>query len=270
MNDSLLDHPTLSTRYFYPWPNHFEKPFFVQGDGYRLGCRYLKVSDNLPTIIHFHGNGESVLDYLGDFEQRIAGLGANLFLAEYRGYGMSSGEPALAAMLEDVRLIVETSAIPPDKIIFFGRSLGSLYALHGASLFPQAAGLIIESGLADPLERVLVRIEPRDVGATMDELKDEVLRHFNQKRKISLFTGRVLIMHTRNDDLVAVSHAERLYDWANEPKELVVFQRGDHNSILPANEEEYFAKVGQLVNQISTGLPTNIEGKIHGKSNVRS
>ncbi|WP_306535828.1 alpha/beta hydrolase [Geobacter sp.] len=256
MNNSLLDHPTLSARYFYPWPNHFENPFFVTGDGYRLGCRYLKVSDNFPTIIHFHGNGESVQDYLGDFEQRIAGLGANLLLAEFRGYGMSSGEPALAAMLEDVRLIVEASAIPPEDIIFFGRSLGSLYALHGASLYPQAAGLIIESGLADPLERILVRIEPRDVGATMDELKAAVGRHFNQQAKISSFTGRVLIMHTRNDDLVSVSHAERLYEWANEPKELVIFQRGDHNTILPANEEEYFAKVRDLVRQVSTGLPT--------------
>ena len=251
MNYSILDHPTLSAQYFYPWPNHFDNPFFVTGEGYRLGCRYLKVSDKFPTIIHFHGNGESVQDYLGDFEQRITGLGANLLLAEYRGYGMSSGEPALAAMLEDVRLIVEASKIPPEEIIFFGRSLGSLYALHGAYLYPQAAGLIIESGLADPLERILVRIEPRHVGATMDELKREVERLLNQQAKITLFTGSVLIMHTRNDDLVSVSHAERLYDWANEPKELVVFERGDHNSILTTNMKEYFVKVGDLVRHIS-------------------
>jgi len=196
----------------------------------------------------------SAQDYLGDFEQRIAGLGANLLLAEYRGYGMSSGEPALAAMLEDVRLIVEACAVPPERIIFFGRSLGSLYALHGASLYPQSAGLIIESGLADPLERILVRIEPRHLGATMDELKNEVDRCFNQQAKITSFTGRVLILHTRNDDLVSVSHAERLYNWANEPKELVLFERGDHNTILSVNEEKYFVKVGSLVSQVSAEL----------------
>lgn len=251
MNDSVLDHPTLSAQYFYPWPNRFDNPFFVSGSDYRLGCRYLKVSDTYPTIIHFHGNGECVQDYLGDYEQRIAGLGANLLLAEYRGYGMSSGEPALAAMLEDVRLIVEACSIPPEKIVFFGRSLGSLYALHGASLYPQAAGLIIESGLADPLERILVRVEPRHVGATMDGLKSEVDRCLNQQAKISSFSGRVLIMHTRNDDLVSVSHAERLYNWANEPKELVLFERGDHNTILSANEEEYFMNVGKLVRSLS-------------------
>jgi hypothetical protein len=247
----FLDHPILSSRYFYPWPEHFDQPFFVEGNGCRLGCRYLKVSPELPTIIHFHGNGETVADYLGDFEQRIAASGANLLLAEYRGYGMSSGEPALVAMLADVPRIVAASGLSPEQIIFFGRSLGSLYALHGAALFPDAAGLIIESGLADPLERVLVRITPGEVGATLAELQAEVDRHFNQRAKIAGYGGRVLVMHSRHDDLVSVSHAERLYAWAKEPKELLIFERGDHNTILAANGDAYFAAVGQFITAIT-------------------
>ena len=140
MDDPFLDHPILTGRYFYPWPNRFEEPFFVEGNGFRLGCRYRRVHDDAPTIIHFHGNGETVADYLGEFEERIAGLGANLLLAEYRGYGMSSGVPALAAMLDDVELIVRACGLPPERVIFFGRSLGSLYALHGAALFPGRPG----------------------------------------------------------------------------------------------------------------------------------
>jgi pimeloyl-ACP methyl ester carboxylesterase len=244
---NLLDHPTLSARYFYPWPNRFENPFFVDGDGFRLGCRYLKISSDLPTIIHFHGNGESVADYLGDFEQRIAAIGANLLLAEYRGYGMSSGAPALAAMLDDVRLIVEATGVSPERIVFFGRSLGSLYAAHGAALYPKAAGVIIESGLADPLERILVRVEPHHLGGTMEQLKEEVACHLNQQLKISSFRGRVLIMHTRNDDLVSVGHAIQLHEWANEPKELLIFERGDHNTIMAANEKLYFSAVENFI-----------------------
>lgn len=59
MNDKFLDHPILSSRYFYPWPNRFEVPFFVKGDGFRLGCRFRRISTDAPTIIHFHSNGES-------------------------------------------------------------------------------------------------------------------------------------------------------------------------------------------------------------------
>lgn len=247
ITDPILDHPTLTARYFYPWPNRFDNPFYVQGDGFRLGCHYRHISEDLPTIIHFHGNGETVADYLDDFEDRIIGLGANLLLAEYRGYGMSDGEPGLVAMLDDVRLITEASGVPPEKIIFFGRSLGSLYAVHGVFLYPQAAGLIVESGLAEPLERILVRVEPHHVGATMDSLKGAVARHLNQRRKISSFQGRLLILHTQNDDLVSVSHAENLYEWAQEPKELLIFERGDHNNIMAVNSESYFRAVAKFI-----------------------
>ncbi|MBI2353555.1 MAG: alpha/beta hydrolase [Deltaproteobacteria bacterium] len=247
----ILDHPTLSGRYFYPWPNRFDDPFFVEGDGFRLGCRYNRIDEQAPTIIHFHGNGESVADYLGEFEERIAGLGANLLLAEYRGYGMSSGAPALAAMLDDVRLIVAASGAALERIVFFGRSLGSLYALHGAALYPEAAGVIVESGLADPLERIVVRIEPREVGATMEQLREAVATHLNQRVKMAAFKGRCLIMHTRNDDLVLVSHAERLHGWANGPKELLIFERGDHNTILAVNEAAYFAAVGNFLRALT-------------------
>ena len=247
MTDPILDHATLTARYFYPWPNRFADPFFVQGDGFRLGCRYRRISAELPTIIHFHGNGETVADYLGDFEERITGMGANLLLAEYRGYGMSDGEPGLTAMLDDVRLVTEASGVPPEKIIFFGRSLGSLYAVHGAALYPQAAGLIVESGLADPLERILVRVEPHQIGATMASLQEAVTHHLNQRQKIGSFTGRVLILHTRNDDLIAVSHAENLYEWATEPKELLIFERGDHNTIMAVNATAYYQAVEQFI-----------------------
>jgi fermentation-respiration switch protein FrsA (DUF1100 family) len=60
----------------------------------------------------------------------------------------------------------------------------------------------------------------------------------------------VLVMHTRNDDLVSVSHAERLYAWASEPKELLVFERGDHNTILTTNQEAYFAAVGTFIQSV--------------------
>jgi pimeloyl-ACP methyl ester carboxylesterase len=250
MTDPILDHPLLTNRYFYPLSNRFDEPFFVEGEEFLLGCRFMKVSEDLPTIIHFHGNGETVSDYLGDFEERIADLGANLLLAEFRGYGMSTGEPALAAMLDDVQLVVDASGIPAEQIIFFGRSLGSLYALQGAALYPDAAGLIIESGLADPLERILVRVEPADLGGTLEELRQSVRCHLNQQAKISAFNGQVLIMHTRNDDLVSVSHAERLYDWANQPKELLVFERGDHNTILAVNQNAYFSALERFITNI--------------------
>lgn len=244
---SCLDHPVLSERFFYPWPNSFEGSYYVEGKGGRLGCRYNRGFPDALTVVHFHGNGETVGDYLGDFSERMNAIGANLLLAEYRGYGMSRGAPALAAMLEDIPAIIAASDVDPDRIIFFGRSLGSLYAVHAASLYPHAAGLVLESAIADPLERILERVEPRQLAVSPEELRAEVDRVLNQREKLAAFCGRTLVMHTRNDDLVDISHAERLYSWANQPKELAIFDRGNHNNIMEINAESYFACLEKFI-----------------------
>jgi fermentation-respiration switch protein FrsA (DUF1100 family) len=244
---SCLDHPVLSERYFYPWPNRFEDPFFVEGRGGRLGCWYDRGFPEGLTVVHFHGNGETVGDYLGDFSGRINTLGVNLLLAEYRGYGMSEGAPGLAAMFEDIPPIVAASGADPVRIIFFGRSLGSLYAVHAASLYPHAAGLVLESAIADPLELILERVEPWQVGVSPERLRAEADSVLNQREKLAAFYGRVLVMHTRNDHLVDVSHAERLYSWANQPRELVIFDRGNHNNIMEINGESYFTHLEKFL-----------------------
>jgi pimeloyl-ACP methyl ester carboxylesterase len=244
---SLLDHPVLSGRFFYPCPTRFEAPFYVEGRGYRLGCRYRRVDAAAPTIVHFHVNGETVADYLGGCEERIVSMGVNVLLVEYRGYGMSTGEPALAAMLADVELVIRAAAVAPERIVFFGRSLGSLYAVHGAGLYPGAAGLILESAIADPLERILLRVEPWQLGTDGSGLAAAVAAKLDQRAKLASFHGRTLVMHAQADDLVHVSHAERLHRWANEPKDLILFPRGDHNTVMVANEVSYFAAVERFL-----------------------
>ncbi len=84
----------------------------------------------------------------------------NVLLAEYRGYGMSAGHPALVGMLEDVSGILQILGLPDSQIVLFGRSIGSLYAVHGVSMHPQVAGLILESGVADITQRFFLRVQP--------------------------------------------------------------------------------------------------------------
>jgi pimeloyl-ACP methyl ester carboxylesterase len=53
-----------------------------------------------PTVLLFHGNGETVADY--DLAAPpYARHGMNLAVVDYRGYGRSDGEPSLRAILED-------------------------------------------------------------------------------------------------------------------------------------------------------------------------
>jgi uncharacterized protein len=241
---TVLDHSIVSSRYFFPRREAFSAPHWVEAaDGSLLACYYQSISPNARTVIYFHGNGEVVADYLPSFPEWITRAGYNVLLAEYRGYGMSSGTPALAGMLDDVVPIIRSLKIPDQRIVLFGRSIGSLYALHGVYQRPQVGGLIIESGLADLAERFFQRVAPEELGMSESYVVGELRKYFDYARKLRAFQGQTLILHARHDELVPAGHGELLFAAAPEPKRIKIFDRGGHNDIFHRNREEYMQLV---------------------------
>ncbi|MBN1958440.1 MAG: alpha/beta fold hydrolase [Desulfuromonadales bacterium] len=247
----LLDHPLISERYFFPRSGSFSDPFWVDCGDARLACSYDEIDPAAKTLVHFHGNGEIVDDWRGDFVGLINRMGCNCFLAELRGYGQSSGDPQLGKMLKDVVPIVEALGRSVEELIFFGRSVGSIFALEAAARFPHAAGLVLESGVADVLERLLLRVEPAELNVSGDTLKQAVARHLNHQDKLKSFLGPVLVLHTQHDGLVDVSHGQRLYDWASGRKTLKIFPHGNHNDIMYVNAREYFSLLQTFISSLA-------------------
>lgn len=243
---SLLDHPLISERYFFPRrvspPNAVE----VHVEGAVLACAAVREHPGAPTVVHFHGNGEVVADYFPVFAEALTSRGLNAFFAEYRGYGGSTGTPAMARILDDVDVLLAASGTPPEQMVVYGRSVGSLFALECIRRHPKIAGLVIESGIANPLERLLLRVEPEELGATRAELEAECSRLLDHRKKLAGYRGPVLVAHARNDSLVPVSHAERLAEWAGPKAELMLLDRGDHNTILAFNQDRILDAVAKL------------------------
>jgi len=251
MPASILNHPLISSRYFFPRQEAFPDPFWIDTGDARLACHYHEIDPDALTIMHFHGNGEVVADYVDFLPPLFARFGCNCLLTEFRGYGMSTGQPELGRILDDVETILEKAPAPPDKTVLFGRSVGSIPAIHAASLMPDAAGMIIESGIADVLERLLLRVAPGELGISHSDLEQEVTRRLDQQKKIATFRQPLLIMHTAHDGLVDVAHAEALYKSAGSlDKKLKIFASGDHNSIMMMNAETYFGLIGEFLKKV--------------------
>ena len=115
-----------------------------------IHCRFTEKPE-FPSILYFHGNGEIVSDYDG-FAHLFNAAGANLVVADYRGYGDSTGTPAFATMIEDAHRICAAvkknwPAASSALTYIMGRSLGSVSALElAAADNGECKGLIIESG----------------------------------------------------------------------------------------------------------------------------
>jgi pimeloyl-ACP methyl ester carboxylesterase len=240
-SQALLDHALISQRYFFPRKDPVPDPYWIECCGARLACAYHELSPEAKTLVHFHGNGEVVADYLDGFPQLIGKMGCNCLLAEFRGYGNSTGQPLLGQMLEDVAAVINALGLPPGKIVLFGRSVGSLFALKAVELFPDVAGLILESAIADPLERLLLRIHPREIGTTHAGLAHAVEVVLDVRSILKAFRGPALILHTRHDGLIDASHAERLARWCGGPTHLHIFNHGNHNDIMFTNGPQYFS-----------------------------
>lgn len=248
----ILNHPLISQRYFFPRQAEVPSPFFVDVGDAHLACSFHAAPiENAPTVIHFHGNGEVVADYLDGFADTFTRLGWNLLLAEYRGYGMSTGEPLLGRMLDDVEHVVRAARAPPERVVVFGRSVGSIFAIEAVRRFSTIAGIVIESGVAEPLERLLLLVDPRELGVSDREFAATFDSHLDHREKLASYPGAALIMHAIHDGLVPVDNAERLASWASGPVELRRFEHGDHNSILYANHDEYFRCVVEFLSGLA-------------------
>lgn len=240
-----LDHPLVTERYFFPRADRPTWEVRVPVDGAELSCASHRPHAGAPTVVLFHGNGEVVADYVPDYAELFAHAGLNTFFAEYRGYGGSSGTPSLVGMLGDVEAILDAVGAPDDELVVYGRSVGSIYAIEAAHRRPRVRALAIESGISSPLGRVLLRVTPGELGATIDELRAEASRWLDHEAKLRGYAGRVLVLHAASDDLVRPTEARENTSWAKNA-ELVLYERSDHNSIHAYNLPDIVVRVAAL------------------------
>lgn len=254
---SLLDQPQISGEYFFPRRDPIDSPFIVSVDGAELHCYRHHVDDAQPTILHFHGNGETVGDYIRHGSgASFANLGVNVVFAEYRGYGGSTGAPQLVAQLGDCEAILSAIDVDERLVVAFGRSIGSLYAIELCARRPHLGGLIIESGIADPAERFLNYADLSALGVEPREVVAESHRYFDHEKKLRGYSNPLLVLHCEDDQLINLSHARRILQWSGaseEQKRLKIFPRGGHNAIMAMNQVEYFAEVQSLLDVVSKG-----------------
>ncbi len=253
---AILDHRLIGDRYFFPMDAQpTAGTVQVPITGGTLSCWRSAPADERPVLVHFHGNGELVQHWQdGPLADAVYAAGFSLFLAEYRGYGTSSGQPRLLSMLDDTPAILEAVDIAPEKIVVFGRSVGSIFAVDWVRRYPQTAGLVLESGIFDVHERLALRVRPQEVGARdAAHFKQVCDARLDHGATLAAYDAPSLILHAERDDLVSISHAERSAKAAHAPT-FLRFARGDHNSILAANQDAYQAALTQYLRQIAASM----------------
>jgi len=197
---------------------------------------------NQFSILFFGGNkfllakkGEQVVKQLGHF-------GADIYIFDHRGYGLSSGTPTLRLLMQDA---IENFDYVRSKtvgtLILHGHSMGSFEAGWVAKNRAVDA-LVLESTVTHVDEWVKDRL-PRFLKPFIRfEIKPE-LRIVNNIETVKQLTSPLLLLVGGKDNLTPPSHSRDLYELAKPVhKFLHVFKEANHVNV---RSHHYFNTVYQ-------------------------
>jgi len=259
---SLLDNTAISMNSFYPkrdWtatPQGAEDHTIAMDDGIQLSCRFFPVGqpspalqaspawNKSPTILFFYGNGETAVGYdsIAPLYNRI---GVNFFVADYRGYGRSGGNPAFNAMLSDAHRVLEglgevlKESRCTGGIFVMGRSMGRHAAFEIAANSPGGVkGMIVESGRPS-------------LGQFVHGLEESAARDLESdyRAKVASISIPALVIHGELDNLAPLQQAVSMYEsLASLDKRLLTIPGAGHNDLLYVGINEYFAAIRDFIN----------------------
>jgi fermentation-respiration switch protein FrsA (DUF1100 family) len=210
-------------------------------DARQLGAWSMERADASATVLYFHGNGGNLSVWLpvlaGIHQRRFA-----VYAFDYRGYGVSTGNPTEQGLYRDVEAAVDwvSREAPRDRpLVYWGRSLGATMAAYAATV-RRPAGLILEAGFPDV--RALLRGSgPMAVLALLSSYR------FPTSSFASKAAVPTLVMHGDRDTVVPFRNGSELYERLPGPKRFVTIPGRDHNDVAPVDLETYWEPVAQFV-----------------------
>jgi fermentation-respiration switch protein FrsA (DUF1100 family) len=217
---------------------------FQAEDGTDLHGWYVPAPQARGVLLFCHGNAGNISHRL-DSISLFRSLGLNVFIFDYRGYGMSRGRPSEKGTEMDARAawcwLTEEQHIDPSRLIIFGRSLGAAVAA-GLAAERRCAGLIVESGFTSYA----------DIGAEhYPWLPVRLLAKYRYAtaEKLARVRVPVLVVHSAEDELVPLEHGRALFEACAGPKQFLEI-RGGHNDGFLISGEMYLQGLARFIDGV--------------------
>lgn len=204
-----------------PLPSGYSAVALKTADGLSLKAFYRPPAAGQPTLVFFHGNGDSLNGSLVAVE-RYAAAGYGVLLPEYRGYGGNPGSPSEEGLYADgraARAWLAQQGVAPARQVLIGFSLGTGVVTRLAEEQPPAALILIApyTSISDVVTHRFAGLVP---GALARDRLDSLSR-------IDRIAAPLLILHDRDDLSIPVSHGQRLAERSGRAK-LVLFSGHGH------------------------------------------
>lgn len=221
-------------------------PFFIEGfliestSGNQLHAWQVvpKADSNGVSVLFFHGNAGNILSNLG------AGIalvkkGFKVTIVDYSGYGYSTGDASRDNVLADAQSALELffpmAQEANEKLVLYGQSLGGhLAVVIAARNQEKIDGLVIEGAFSS--HKAIAATHKGALGRIF------VSEPYSAEDSIAEYSKPILVIHSRDDEIVPFSMGEQLFEAANEPKSFYPIDRA-HLAGLSLYADEIAEKI---------------------------
>lgn len=211
--------------------------------GWHFPSRAKQTSQPKGLIYYLHGNAENISTHFMGMTW-ITKHGWEVFILDYRGYGISEGNPSISGVHHDaymgLKWAMARAAEQKMPLIVLGQSIGgatavTLVANASAAEQQQVSGLIIDSAFSGYRRIAREKLS----GSWLTWLFQYPLswtftdRYSPEKNLAKLPENLpLLILHSCADEVIPCSHSQRLYKQAKEPKTYWQAEEGRHIEML--------------------------------------
>jgi uncharacterized protein len=225
-----------------------ESVIFKSGNGNNLNGWMLKPKSLAVThtILHFHGNGGSILGQFSIMRPLLL-KGFQIFVFDYSGYGFSEGEAKRQNMVKDgigaVDYVKSRADVRDTKFILYGQSYGGHLAVSvAAKMQDDINGLVVEGAFTNH----------KDIGSngvknkfTLAMTRLFIREMYSGTEAINKVHKPILIIHSNEDKVIPFDMGKKLFEKANEPKEFMEV-RGEHLYALVNNVNVISEKIKKM------------------------
>jgi len=210
-------------KYMYAHPDRFNRKFeaftFYSIDGTKLSAWKLfsKTKDPKNLLIYFHGNAQNLTSHFVNAVW-MTEHGYDILIFDYRGYGVSGGEPNPKGVAEDGLAFLNNSYADfkkggYNKFIVYTQSLGGAIALRSLEDFAhreEISLLVLDSTFLSP--RAVAREKTNRLFQYL------ISNDYTANPELKHLTMPVLSIHSTEDFVIAYELGQDLYNKIQNPK----------------------------------------------------
>ncbi len=217
------------------------KRLIIGAGNYKMYANWKENGKDSPSIIIYHGNGESLSDWV-DTQILLNELGYNSFVFDYSGFGSSRGKPSVGILNQNAiaawKYFCTISNSDAPKIAI-GHSLGAAVLLEAVSRFTPAPDKLIVHAPFSTAREIAVHF-----GSAKKSWVWIMPDIWNNKKCIKRLSNRISIdiFHSKADQKIPFAMSMMIAKH-NKSVNLHLMEEYGHNAIYEDPEAGFWKKI---------------------------